>query len=354
MAGLARALADRGIEVVYVAEELMSETRLRQGWVLPDLGSARLELAPTQKAVRSLIKKASPHTVHITQGLRGNGLIGYAQRLLSQRAARTWVVMETVDDHGLMGFFKRLEYKRLRTQWENKIEGVLAIGHQTGDWIAKRGYSSHRIFPFAYFLPTSSKTICSSDNLSNTFRFIFVGQFIRRKRLDLLISSLARLNHENFELTVIGSGPLENVLHSAADKALHTRVKWVGRLPIDKVQELMMHADCLVLPSRHDGWGAVVSETLIVGTPAICSDACGSAVIVQASGVGGVFPSGDGVALSQQLMEALERGSINQDSRNKLAEWAKCLGAEEGAEYLFSIIQYFQNGGTKPSAPWCK
>jgi hypothetical protein len=60
-----------------------------------------------------------------------------------------------------------------------------------------------------------------------------------------------------------------------------------------EVPRAMAQADCLVLPSIHDGWGAVASESLMVGTPVVCSDACGVAGVVQASGVGGVFPVKD-------------------------------------------------------------
>ena len=42
----------------------------------------------------------------------------------------------------------------------------------------------------------------------------------------------------------------------------------------------------------------------MVGTPVICSDACGSAGVVHASGVGGVFRSSDHCALTAELAVA--------------------------------------------------
>lgn len=60
---------------------------------------------------------------------------------------------------------------------------------------------------------------------------------------------------------------------------------------MDAARACMARADVLVLPSWHDGWGAVVSEALMAGTPAIASDACGSAGVVRASGVGGGVPA---------------------------------------------------------------
>ena len=100
--------------------------------------------------------------------------------------------------------------------------------------------------------------------------------------MDLLIAALARFEDRNVELVVIGSGPLEDKLRTDAEAALTGRASWIGCLPVGDVPGEMAKADCLVLPSRYDGWGAVVSEALLVGTPAICSDKCGSAGVVRA------------------------------------------------------------------------
>ena len=52
------------------------------------------------------------------------------------------------------------------------------------------------------------------------YRFIFVGQLVDRKRLDLLLEALQKIANGCFELEVIGSGPLEAVLKGKADKLL--------------------------------------------------------------------------------------------------------------------------------------
>lgn len=350
MAGLAAALVRQGCEVTYVAEKLMSESRERQGWTLPDLGGARLMLAPSSDAVRELVNAVSPNSIHICQGIRGNGLVGCAQRILAQRGLRQWVVMETVDDVGWLGVLKRLEYRRLFSMKDGRIEGVLATGHQTPRWLVNRGVSPKRVFPFTYYLPDPLIPITPKKDKSARFRFIFVGQFIPRKRLDLLVSALTQLNPDDIELAVIGSGPLESELRHFAEEKLPKRVIWHGRLPIHDVQQLIADADCLVLPSRYDGWGAVVSEALIVGTPVICSDRCGSAGAAQASGHGGVFRSGDISGLVVELKRMLSVGRLAADDRKGLAEWGKSLCADAGASYLRSVLEH-SIGQLRPAPP---
>lgn len=352
MVGLAAALAAAGRDVTYVAEKEMSVDRAAQGWKVPAVGTVHLRFAATAISVHDLVQTAPPNSIHICQGFRGNGLIDLARRKLAARRLRQWVIMETVDDFGWRGILKRIEYCRLIRKWRGSIQGVLATGHATPAWLAKRGMETARVFPFAYFLPESPRDTGRFRDPCLPFRFLFVGRIIGLKRIDSLLDALARLKQVEFELTLVGSGPLEESLRKSADEKLRGRVKWLGQRSIDEIPALMTEADCLVLPSRHDGWGAVVSEALMAGTPAICSDACGSADAVRASGVGGIFPAGNIGALVELLRDAISRGPQTPSRRAELMAWARRLGATSGAAYLDAILRSMENGGPRPLPPW--
>lgn len=356
MGALAAALASQGVAVTFVANTHMTPDRERQGWITPELGQARLELAPTLKDLESLVFSAPGNSIHLCQGLRGNGLIGQAQRRIRQRGLRHWTIMETVDDAGWAGLIKRALYRGLFWHWRSTLEGVLAIGRDTPDWIVARGMPGSRVFPFAYFLrePETDAWLdtVAAVETSRAFRFIFVGRLIELKRVDVLIEALAELDRTDIELRVVGTGPLEASLQAQATQLLPGRVKWLGRQPMSAVPALIAEGDCLVLPSRHDGWGAVVSEALMVGTPVICSDACGSAEAVQASGVGGVFATGNIQALIAQLHQRVQAGPWPALERQRLADWAECLVARAGAEYLAQILLHGEDNHHRPEPPW--
>jgi len=352
MAGLAAALAATGTEVVYVAEQVMSADRAKQGWQPPGIGSARLELAPTIQAIERVVAAASPDSIHICQGIRGNGLVNAAQQAIAGRELRQWVIMETVDDAGWLGVLKRLVYRREFRRWSQSLDGVLATGALTPAWVAEQGIGANRVFPFAYFLPDSTISERLAYECRLTFRFVFVGQLIQRKRIDLLISAISKLNPENVELVVIGNGPLEKDLRSLAEAICPGMVRWMGQLPMSEVPTELARADCLVLPSRHDGWGAVVSEALMAGIPAICSDRCGATEAVTASSVGGVFSSGDVDALARLMGDMVSQGPLKLEQRQALAQWAGALGAKAGAQYLLAIFEHLSDGTRRPLPPW--
>lgn len=350
MAGLARGLATQGFKVTYVASELVSASRAEQGWAVPDLAGVSLERHPGVKQLDRWVMQFSRNAVHIAQGLKRNGYIADAVSALRRRHARWGAIMESVDDRGARGWIKRLDYASVLGRRSVRPDFVLGIGLRTPGWIAARGFPCDRVFPFAYFLEPPQTLQRVPDG---PFRFGFIGQTIRRKRLDLLIDALRDLGSLPFQLVVVGGGLLESELKAMAEARLGAeRVRWVGRVPMDSARSEAATLDCLVLPSEHDGWGAVVSEALMAGVPAICSDACGSAVAVLSSGEGGVFPSGNAAALSALLQQCVENGRPNAALRASLSRWASCLSGIAGATYLREVIGAVYEGRERPSAPW--
>jgi glycosyltransferase involved in cell wall biosynthesis len=353
MADLAVALARRGCKVTYVTQQAMSDDRARQGWTAPALSGVALQLADSNEAVQRLVQLAPADSIHICQGVRANGPVGLAQIAMAQRGLRQWVVMETVNDSGWRGVLKRMEYSRIFRARGKSLQGVLAAGHRTAVWVVARGMPADRVYPFAYFLPDQIAPAAQVKRKPGPFRFVFAGQLIPRKRVEWLVNALAGLTAQPFELWVVGAGPEEPALRTLAAGKLGNRVRWLGQLSLPDVPAVMAQADCLVLPSIHDGWGAVASEALMVGTPVVCSDACGVAGVVTASGAGGVFPANDRAAFQKLLGVQLAAGIVDADGRRALKEWASCLGSGAGAEYLQQILTSpadHQSG--KAVAPW--
>jgi len=352
MANLAEALAARGHAVTYVANESLSSDRQQMGWIAPVLNHAELRIASDAQEVTKIVLSAPSDSIHICQGLRGNGLVRIAQQVLAKRRVRQWIIMEMVDDAGFSGFLKRALYRWLLIRRQKTLQGILTIGWETSDWLQALGVSQDRIFPFAYFLSDAISSVKRTCEAALSFRFLFVGQLIELKRVDYLIQALASIDAHELELVVIGDGPMREEWEQMANHLLPNRVHWLGRMSMNEIPQHMINADCLVLPSRHDGWGAVVSEALMVGTPVICSDACGSAGIVRVSGFGGVFPRVDKDSLVFLLQQTLGRGPLVPEERLKLAKWAMALSASAGARYLSEILAYKEGVEQKPRVFW--
>src|SRR5690606_24866936 len=133
----------------------------------------------------NLAREVSPCAIHLCQGLRNNGIVGEAQRILAARKVQQWVMMETVDDKSWQGLLRRLEYRRIFSVWRSRLQGVLATGYRTPQWVVDRGMDASKVHPFAYFLPNPSRMSRQFDEAS-VFTVLYVGRFIPLKRIDLL------------------------------------------------------------------------------------------------------------------------------------------------------------------------
>lgn len=346
---LVRALGEMpDVEVTYIAAEQVDERRTSMGWTAPGLGKATLLIAPDEHAIQKLAASFDWDAVHLCQGFRGNGMIETALPALASRGARIGVMMEAIDQRGPLGFLKTPVYWRRIRQVGRNVQFCLAIGRDAAGFAARCGYPEKQIYPFTYFLPVPPP-VARED--WDGFRFIFVGQLVQLKRLDLVIDAL---QHVDARLTVVGDGPLRAEMEARAGELLGPgKVDWLGTLPPEDTQKHIQNSDCLILPSEYDGWGAVVSEALLAGTPAICSDACGAAETVEASGAGGVFAAKDALSLSELMKAEVSKGPIDASGRDELASWAGgALAGKAGADYLLKVIHSVFERTTAPTAPW--
>lgn len=348
-------LAKLGVEVHYVVDEIMCDERAKLGWNqhIPETLNINIHILG-EKPFLDLLSLSNENAIHILQGIRGNGYISNLMKYFKSKDKKFWIIMETVALIGLAQFIKPYIYKQLFHKYTKNINGILAIGHTTKDWIMRvSNIDSNKIYPFAYFLLGSKLPIIKKvPNSEDKFVFIYVGTIRKIKRPDLLaekLSQLPREKQEKIKLWFIGDGPLKNKVQKIMNTT-KIETNFFGNIPIEQVREYMFNADCLVLPSLHDGWGAVTTEALIEGTPVICSDACGSAETVICSKNGGVFKK----TLKQEFYHLLDKqfslGKVSIENRKKLKTWAQSLTAKTGAEYLFTIL--FTD--YKEAPPWKK
>ena len=100
------------------------------------------------------------------------------------------------------------------------------------------------------------------------------------KGQDVLLAALAALTDLDWRCTLVGSLDLDpdfvdELRKAAADAGIADRVVFTGALPHDDVRAAYAGADVLVLPSRAETYGMVVTEALAHGLPVIASSVGG-------------------------------------------------------------------------------
>lgn len=347
-----RSLAASGHQLTIVAERAMSPKRAAMGWSAPELGDVRGVVAPDERAVRELVADDPTERVHVVAGARFEPLGALALRAFAARGARWGIISESGDPRGLTGALRRWKYTRERARLGDALDFVLAMGSRGVEWFARAGYDQDRLFEFAYAVDAHAATRRATRS-GEAARILYVGQMIQRKGVDTLLRACASI-HSAFKITLIGDGERrEGLQRLSRDLGIADRCEWLGAVPSAVVRDTMASADVLVLPSYHDGWGAVVNEALMTGVPVVCSEQSGASCLIQEALHGAVFQAGDVAGLDRALRAQLERASVNPTTRrDQVSSWASCVTAEAVAGYFERLMAHVYEAAQRPIAPW--
>lgn len=122
--------------------------------------------------------------------------------------------------------------------------------------------------------------------------FLYIGCLEKRKGIDLLLKAFSEATKSyrsnDWILVLVGNDLSDGRYAIRARKlGIADSTFFVGVIPVSEISAVHMMADVFILPSRFDGWGAVVSESAAHGKALIVSDQCGAAQHLVDPGVNG-------------------------------------------------------------------
>lgn len=138
---------------------------------------------------------------------------------------------------------------------------------------------------------------------------LFVGALVPANAPDLLLRAYARVAGDvGLPLVVVGDGPMAHWLrHFATELGVYERVRFLGRVPHERIGGLYREAKALVLPTSRDRTPTAVIESLSTGTPVVATDVNSIAELVSDDHVGTLVPVGDEAALAEALRAVARR-----------------------------------------------
>lgn len=120
----------------------------------------------------------------------------------------------------------------------------------------------------------------------------------------------------------MGDGEQRATIEQILTKA-KAKVIMYGTQPMEKVSEIMQAYDVLILPSKHDGWGAVVNEALILGLYVICSNHCGASYLLKEEQQGLIFSLEDTDSLNCVIESCISRRYWIRQTVDLRIAWSK-------------------------------
>jgi glycosyltransferase involved in cell wall biosynthesis len=174
---------------------------------------------------------------------------------------------------------------------------------------------------------------------------VFSGKLSVRKGPDLLLRAIKQLPPETRDQMVVvflGSGELQDALHSLARQSPAVSAHFLGFQNQTQLSPYYHAADLLALPSVvSETWGLVVNDALHHGLPCLVSTAVGCAPDLVEPGVTGeVFATGSEASLADTIVKALpltDRAEVRAKCREKVGGYT-IEKAAEGIARAFSAV----------------
>lgn len=246
-----------------------------------------------------------------------------AERNTQGRRWAFWGERPGAHSRGLVGKLARRWRLRSLRQSSSPIWGI-------GQWAVDSyqreigGQRDFRNLPYFSNLHRFQRQDFMAEEATRTgLRFLFVGGLSHRKGADLVLAAFLQLHGDQPQaghtLTFTGDGPLKRDLQNDA-KPLGDICKFTGFADWSQLATAYRNQDCLVVPSRYDGWGMVVPEGLAAGLPVIATDCMGAALdLIQPAVNGWRAAAGSLASLSTLMTEAAGSLSLDRSAWRKVA-----------------------------------
>lgn len=209
----------------------------------------------------------------------------------------------------------------------------------TSRWARRRLTGLHRLDPERVHVVEPGTDPAPLATGGDGSRLLCVAAVVPRKGQDVLVEALAGVADLPWTCTCVGSVDrdhdfIDRVRGLAAGHGLADRVTLAGALPAlpgAELDGLFAGSDLLVLPSRQETYGMVVTEALARGLPVLTTavDALPETLGRTAAGAvpGLLVPPGDVPALTEALRRWLTEPRLRERLRDaarkrELADWA--------------------------------
>lgn len=222
---------------------------------------------------------------------------------------------------GVQSFIKRNLYK----WWLKRASGVLSMGALGDQFFLKYGADPNRIYRVPYWPDFDAFAGCNDAALAQLQRkyglnparhcIMYSGRLAPEKRVDLLIDAFAAIaaDRPDWDLLIVGQGPLGDQLRRRVPEALQSRVVWTGFVDGSENVVAFHAANVLVLPSDQEPWALVIQEAMAAGLVVVASNIVGAAYELVDDRISGrIFEAGNLQQLIQSVRDVTSNESYTQ------------------------------------------
>lgn len=160
----------------------------------------------------------------------------------------------------------------------------------------------------------SDEEISDLDTRASEKLVIAVGRLVDQKDFDTLIKAFKIVSKNvTSKLVILGKGPKENHLRGLCKNLdLDEKVLFLGFK--ENPYKYMKKADVFVLSSKWEGFGHVIVESMVAGTPVVSTDCkSGPAEILEDNKHGLLVPVSDSESMAEKILFLLNEDDVRKE-----------------------------------------
>lgn len=237
--------------------------------------------------------------------------------LLKLLGVKTAVLLHHFLFHGAEGI-RRLYCKSLEGNFLKASSSIIVPSPYIND-LCRKMYPRKEVYYWQIPFEQSPSVLPANPIPGN---LLYIGTIEHRKGLLHLIEAMTLLKNRGVDcrLTIVGkivSQAYKDMLDAKiAENKLN--VRFAGYVSSEELERIKSEADIFTFPSRLEGYGMVICESMLCGLPVVCFDNSAMPYTVK-DGVNGLLVA-DGN--NDALADAIEKIVEDRDLRKRLSEGA--------------------------------
>jgi glycosyltransferase involved in cell wall biosynthesis len=339
------------LRVIY--DHPMTNDRKELGWaeVKGEYNSCVLEQSRKLRHALS-IACSERDRIHIISGIWAEHAFAAVAFVLGNAGTSFAIYSEAPDILVARPLPKRIARSIVGRWVAHRARGLFAVSHSASDYYGGLGFPRDKIYPFGYF--HSSSVEPEAEINTSGVDIVYVGRLTNEKGMDILMEAIVPLFRKvpQLRLSLIGKGVEQAAIEARVRRdGLLGRVALEGVYPSSRIHKRLARASALVMPSRSDGWGMVISEAFSAGIPVIASDRCGAADLILHGVNGYRFRSGDVEDLRGCLSEFL----CTDQTKMRMAahKTGSALTVPLASDYFVACLEHMCGKRLlRPMPPW--
>lgn len=256
----------------------------------------------------------------------------------------------TIALHGLDVTYKKYGYQKLIWSALRYYQAHICVSDYTARLLKQHGFENtvhviRNAIRMQYTLRPRSQTIIKKyfPNIeSNTIVLLTVGRLVKRKGVAWFAENVMPKLGPEYKYIITSKGPEQSVIEDSILKhKLQSRVKLIGEVSDDMIQQLYAASDVFVMPNisvenDSEGFGIVAIESAVAGLPILAANLEGIRDAVVDEETGFLLPSGNVEAWIQAICGSEQR--FLKLSRSRISHVAQEQFSWEHATQSYSAL----------------